>query len=64
MGRQWHFEQDEQEKWFWKREDTDEGTFGSAITFENQTDCMLAAVRFAVQRRRAQIDCGREDLLQ
>ena len=64
MARQWHFEQDDQEKWFWKREDTDEGTFDSPIAFENQTDCMLAAVRFAVQRRRAQIDCGREDLLQ
>ena len=64
MGRRWHFEQDDQEKWLWKREDTEEGTFGSSVAFENQTDCMLAAVRFAVQRRRAQIDCGREDVLQ
>ena len=64
MPQQWHFDQDDEAQWYWKREDTEGGSFASPVVFTNQTECMLAAVRFAVQRRRGQIDSGRDDLLQ
>lgn len=56
MHQQWRFEQDDQGQWQWKLVDTEQGTVNSPGTFANQTECMIAAVRFAVQRRRSQTD--------
>ena len=50
MAQQWQFEQDEQHRWHWKHpEDSTE----SARSFSSATECMLDAVRCAVQRRRS-----------
>jgi len=63
MPQQWHFEENEEAQWIWKREDDEQGSYASPAPFANRTECMLAAVRFAVQRRRCQIESAKDDLL-
>ena len=61
MAQQWHFEQDAEQQWHWKRlEDEAE----SRETFASAADCMLDAVRTTVQRRREQAEAARKNLLQ
>ena len=61
MSQQWNFEQDTRQQWHWKRiEDKAE----SDESFATVTECMLDAVKCAVQRRRAQVDLARKNLLQ
>ena len=55
MTRQWHFEQDDDEKWTWKRSDLEEDV-ESDSSFTEQIDCMLDAVRFVVRRHRGVLD--------
>jgi hypothetical protein len=61
VAQQWRFEQDEQQQWHWKHADN---AAESGKSFESATECMLDAVRFAVNRRRARAELGAEDLLQ
>ena len=61
MAQQWQFEEDDQNQWRWQHA---EGTAKSAESFPSATQCMLDAVRFAVQRRRAEVEYPRQDLLQ
>ena len=61
MSQQWQFEQDEQQQWHWREADAETE---SQKSFSTATECMLDAVRFAVQRRRAGFEGGGEDLLQ
>lgn len=61
MAQQWQFEQDEQQQWRWRHA---ENRMESTSSFSSAAECMLDAVRFAVQRRRAKGEGGREDLLQ
>ena len=61
MAQQWHFEQDAQEQWHWKRLE-DEAQSGAS--FESATACMLDAVRTTVQRRRQLAEVARQNLLQ
>ncbi len=60
MVKQWHFEQDDDEKWMWKRSELDE-EFASERSFTEQIDCMLDAVRFVVRRRRGASDDSTND---
>jgi hypothetical protein len=61
VAQQWHFEQDAQQQWHWKLA---ENEAESAKSFKSATECMLDAVRFAVNRRRARAELGGEELLQ
>ena len=61
MAQQWEFVEDEEKQWHWQSTETKAHSAGS---FPTATQCMLDAVRFAVQRRRTQIDYPRQDLLQ
>jgi hypothetical protein len=53
MAQQWRFEQDEQAQWRWVHMDGKNETVTSNCTFPNQLRCMMDAMRFVVQRRRA-----------
>ena len=61
---QWQFEQDTEARWRWKHLDRVEGEVGSTDSFATQVDCMLDAVRFAVQRRRDDAGMKADDRLQ
>ena len=61
VGEQWRFEQDEQHQWHWKLA---ENEAESEKSFKSATECMLDAVRFAVNRRREQSALSGQDLLQ
>ena len=54
-------QQDEEQQWHWKQPDAETE---SAKSFSTATECMLDAVRFAVQRRRGEFEGSGEDLLQ
>ena len=58
MGERWVFEQDGELKWSWTRSDDDE-RIRSGSSFAECVDCMLDAIRHAVQRRRS-ASCGTE----
>ncbi|HYC47114.1 MAG TPA: hypothetical protein VED01_16695 [Burkholderiales bacterium] len=62
--QQWQFEQDAEARWRWKHVDDTETEIGSADSFATQVDCMLDAVRFAVQRRRDEAGMSEDDRLQ
>lgn len=62
MPQHWQFEQDEHQQWRWKKHDEDQGSADSVETFSSVTACMLDAVRYAVERRRANPYAGRTDL--
>ena len=53
MGPQWQFEQDEHSQWRWTRIDDDNRQVDSATSFPDQAHCMMDAIRFVVERRRA-----------
>ena len=61
MAQQWHFVEDDKHQWHWQRT---EDTAKSAAPFSSATECMLDAVRYAVQRRRTQVEFPRSELLQ
>ena len=61
MAQQWQFVQDEQQQWHWRHAEKE---VESEQSFASATECMLDAVRFAVQSRRADVDTLRQDLLQ
>ena len=61
MAQQWQFVQDEYQQWHWRHA---ENAVESAHSFSSATECMLDAVRFAVERRRSAAEGVREDLLQ
>jgi len=61
VAQQWRFEQDEQQQWHWKHAEIEAE---SEKSFESATECMLDAVRFAVNRRREQSELSGQDLLQ
>ena len=54
MAKQWRFEQDEKAEWRWTHLDGEKDPIRSATGFPNQLRCMMDAMRFVVQRRRAQ----------
>jgi len=60
MAKHWQFVQNDENEWRWERT---ENTAKSATTFASATECMLDAVRFAVQQRRAAGPTPRQDLL-
>lgn len=60
MAQQWQFVQNDENEWHWEHT---EDTAKSATTFSSATECMLDAVRFAVQRRRATGPTPQKDLL-
>ena len=60
LNRDWHFEQDADARWRWKRVDDAGGHIESAQSFATEVDCMLDAVRFAVRRRRGDA-CWNDD---
>jgi len=60
MTQQWQFVEKDENEWHWERT---EDTQKSATTFSSATECMLDAVRFAVQRRRAAGAKPQKDLL-
>jgi hypothetical protein len=51
MAERWHFEQDDDEKWTWKRSEVEEQVQSDG-SFSECFDCMLDAIRYAVRRRR------------
>lgn len=53
MTPEWQFVQDDHAKWRWKRIDDARGEIASPESFENQLDCVLDAVRFAIQQCRS-----------
>ena len=61
MAQQWQFEEDDQKQWHWQRT---EDVAKSAKSFPSAVQCMLDAVKFAVQRRRAEAEQPRQGLLQ
>lgn len=61
MAQQWQFVQDEQQQWHWRHAEKE---VESAHSFPSATECMLDAVRFAVQSRRAEVETVRQNLLQ
>ena len=56
MPRQWHFEQNDDANWQWKRIDEAQGDVDSTSTFAMEIDCIMDAVRYAVARRRSLVD--------
>ena len=61
MAQQWQFVQDEHHQWHWRHAEND---VESEHSFSSATECMLDAVRFAVQQRRSEAETVRQDLLQ
>jgi hypothetical protein len=53
MAEQWKFVQDEQSQWRWTHTDENDRRVESKASFENQAQCILDAIRFAINRRRA-----------
>ena len=53
MSPQWHFIQDDQERWRWKRVDESDGDIDSANAFGSEIECIMDAMRYAVTRRRS-----------
>lgn len=53
MSPQWHFIQDDQDQWQWKRIDESHGDVDSSDAFESEIECIMDAMRYAVTRRRS-----------
>ncbi len=64
MSPQWHFIQDDQEQWRWKRIDESHGDIDSSDAFASEIECIMDAMRYAVTRRRAGAARNRDDLVQ
>ena len=64
MSPQWHFIQDAQEQWRWKRIDESHGDIDSSDSFTSEIECIMDAMRYAVTRRRAGVVRSRDDLVQ
>ena len=52
---EWHFEQDARLEWRWKRVNLDNTQSDSARSFCKRIDCVMDAVRYAVQGRRSKL---------
>jgi len=61
VGQQWHFEQDEQKQWHWKHVEEEAK---SEKSFPSAAECMLDAVRHAVNQRRGRVGAAKKKLLQ
>ena len=61
VGQQWHFEQDDQSQWHWKHLEEEAE---SEKSFPSAAECMLDAVRHAVNQRRGRVAVTKKKLLQ
>jgi len=64
MSQQWQFEMDEQAKWHWRRVDDAQVEVESPASFSKPIECIIDAVRYAVQRRRSASDSNMSDVMQ